>query len=117
MAALTEPASVIDNYTNVMAHRSQAYGNRGSIKNEDRPLFEDMAKGETSDYQTLYRRSTTEVHVGFDDFQMIHIIGKGTFGKVSNHLNQNSSLLGLSGSKQIHKAALRHEKHQKGHCH
>jgi hypothetical protein len=30
----------------------------------------------------LFQRRTTEVQVQFEDFQMINIIGKGTFGKV-----------------------------------
>ena len=49
------------------------------------PMLEQMlmSSGDKSEYQTLYRRQTTgEVQFGFDDFQMINIIGKGTFGKV-----------------------------------
>ena len=33
-------------------------------------------------YQTLFRRTSTNVLVGYDDFKILSIIGKGTFGKV-----------------------------------
>ena len=41
----------------------------------------------------IYQRRTTEVRVGFEDFQMINIIGKGTFGKVYMVQNKNTKML------------------------
>lgn len=37
--------------------------------------------------QTLYRKTITDYKVSFDDFKILSIVGKGTFGKV--YLVQN----------------------------
>lgn len=49
----------------------------------------------------IFQRRTTEVQVGFEDFQMINIIGKGTFGKV--FLVQNKHTKQLYAMKSIRK--------------
>jgi hypothetical protein len=77
----------MDNYNKVMEHRSRAYSNRNSMTasaGRENPMIDEILAGkDKSDAQTLYRRQTIPgVEFGFDDFQMINIIGKGTFGKV-----------------------------------
>ena len=104
----------MDNYNKVMEHRSRAYSNRNSMTasaGRENNMIEEMLAGkDKSDAQTLYRRQTIPgVEFGFDDFQMINIIGKGTFGKVITP-SQNS-YLGLFSAKSSHETALRHEKH------
>lgn len=80
----TEPVSILDNYSGVMEHRSQAYNSRSSMTASDRPDMEQLSRSPSDAMdKMLYQRNTTEVAVKIEDFQIINIIGKGTFGKVS----------------------------------
>ena len=102
-----------------MEHRQQAITNRNSMTasaGEKNPMLDQiMSEPGDSQAQTLYRRQTTsEVHFGFDDFQMINIIGKGTFGKVFSI--SLKYYIGISRPKQTYEAALCHEEHSQGHC-
>jgi hypothetical protein len=106
----------MDNYNKVMEHRSRAYSNRNSMTasaGRENPMIDEIIAGkDKSDAQTLYRRQTIPgVEFGFDDFQMINIIGKGTFGKVFNTPLTQNSYLGILSAKSTHKTAICNEKY------
>lgn len=85
---MTEPLEILDNYTKMveerketsdayakfkMTNRSDSYG--GIAENDE------IFSSERS--STIYTKSSAETNkISFDDFQIISIIGKGTFGKV-----------------------------------
>jgi len=71
-------------------------------------------RAETDDKQrsiALFRKSQSDAHVNFDDFRVMNIIGKGTFGKVSIEIIDH--YLGLSCIKCIHRKAICYEEYQK----
>lgn len=55
---------------------------RGSQQIVVREGHTDNHEEDGEDCTTLFRRSDTDKNVKFDDFKIISIVGKGTFGKV-----------------------------------
>lgn len=95
----------MDNYSGLMQHRSEAATRKSISSSERRSLFLDevleKSSSTASDSQMIFQRRTTEVRVAFEDFVMINIIGKGTFGKV--YLVQNKHTEQLYAMKSIRK--------------
>lgn len=91
MSTVHEELDVLETYKFDMEHRKEAFSL--SKRSEfDRELFydHDMRMHEPRERSsTLFSRTSVEM-VNFEDFRIIKIIGRGTFGKVS--LNSHSNL-------------------------
>eukprot|EP00347_Sterkiella_histriomuscorum_P024519 403330825 len=76
---LNEPLEIMDNYTKNLERRSRAYSNRGSQYGKPN---QEVPQNEDGECQTVFQRSNSDGEVNFDDFRILSIVGKGTFGKV-----------------------------------
>jgi hypothetical protein len=86
---MTEALEILDNYTNMVEERKETQAAYTKFKMTNRS---DSIEGITENDEvfsserssTIYTKSSAEtIKITFDDFQIISIIGKGTFGKVS----------------------------------
>lgn len=74
---MTEPMEILDNYTHNMEHRSRAYSHHrtNSAVEEGDSIYQEARSS------ILFSKSMADCCI-FEDFKIVHIIGKGTFGKV-----------------------------------
>ena len=76
---------IMDDFSGLMEHRSQAYSTkRSSLANARMPCDQESHK-----CAAAYQKSTSDSTVFFEDFKIINIVGKGTFGKVWFGANGN----------------------------
>lgn len=77
-------------FEEIIDHRISAYNNSSGIKNNSNSYGEDKATDDEEDINgsmkkeklaPLFKRAT-QTDANFEDFKIINMIGKGTFGKV-----------------------------------
>lgn len=85
---MTEPLEILDNYTKMVEERKEiqaAYTKykMNNVSDSFGGITENDEVFSSERSSTMYTKSSAETNkFTFDDFQIISIIGKGTFGKV-----------------------------------
>ena len=85
---MTEPLEILDNYTKMVEERKETQAAYTKFKMTNRSdsyggITENDEVFSSERSSTMYTKSSAETNkFTFDDFQIISIIGKGTFGKV-----------------------------------
>lgn len=85
MSNVSEELDILETYKFDMEHRKQAFS-LSKRSDFDREEFEDNFN-ERDRSSTLFSRTSIDV-VNFEDFKIIKIIGRGTFGKVRIHIRR-----------------------------
>lgn len=114
MSTAHEQLDVLETYQFDMEHRKEAFS-ISKRSDYDREEFEDMRGQERNRSSTLFSRTSIEL-VNFEDFRIIKIIGRGTFGKVTIPVMVNSMYIGVPGREHEDRKKICYEEHQKRYC-
>ena len=81
---MTLPMEILEDYPVVINHIKDALKrSRGnSIKDTMKTQDDDEIFSNKERSETLYSKSSYDFKINFEDFEIVSIIGKGTFGKV-----------------------------------
>ena len=84
---------MIDDLDSSINHRGKAYVSSTRLSNQV-PESQEQVMGKLSDAsQSLYCRSSEDSAVVLDDFQLVSVIGKGNFGKVTSDFKDSRYIL------------------------